>query len=63
MYIISFDYSVKIRYKCSCGVARGSDGWAKSDGWMELCRGSDGWEFYRGVGRGVGNLIDGWEVE
>ena len=56
-------FLVKIRYKCSCGVGRGSDGWAKSDGWMELCRGSDGWEFSRGVGRWVGNQIDGWEVD
>ena len=44
---------VKICYKGLCGVARGSDGWAKSDGWMELCRGSDGWEFNpRGRSRG-----------
>ena len=56
-------FLVKIRYRGLCGVARGSDGWAKSDGWMELCRGSDGWEFSRGVGRRVGNQIDGWEVD
>ena len=40
-------FSVKIRYKGLCGVARGSDGW----------------EFNRGVGRGVGNKIDRWEVD
>ena len=46
---------VKIRYKGLCGVARGSDGWAKSDGWMDYAGVATGGEFSQGVGRRVGN--------